>query len=112
MGFDIPIIGLRGFQLLFSFVIIGLSVTLMKGHKIGDAPVTTTYSIFTGAFGAITAVVCLAALWVDAIKGIIVMAIDALTALFYIAGGIVSFLLHMLPHIVMTSHQKRSTNQA
>jgi len=80
---------LRGFQLLFGFVVIGLSAQLVKGQVFGDAPVTLRYSIFAGAFGVIAGAISLAAVFFDAIAAIIVLAIDALAIFFYIAGGIV-----------------------
>lgn len=51
-------------------------------------PATTDYSAFAGAFGLIAALVGIAALFVDSLNGIITWALDALAAVFLLAGGI------------------------
>ncbi|KAK3319219.1 marvel domain-containing protein [Apodospora peruviana] len=81
-------LGLRALQLLFSVVILGLAVTLIKGQVIDDAPVTTKYASFTGGFGIIVCALGVASLWVSAIPDLVVLGIDALAGIFFAAGGI------------------------
>jgi len=87
-----PIItfGLRGAQILFSVVALGLSVSLLKGHKYGDLPATIGFSIFVTAVALLGAFVGIAANWVELLQGIIGAGIDGLVLLANIAGGIVS----------------------
>lgn len=68
--------------------VVGLSSVLLKGQVYGDTPVTTRYSVFTGAFAMIIAAIGLASLFVHAIPAIIPMAIDGLGAVLLAAGGI------------------------
>jgi hypothetical protein len=69
-------------------VVVGLSVTLLKGQVYGNTPTTTRYSVFTGAFGMIVAAVGLVCLFVQAIPAIVPMVLDALAGLLLVAGGI------------------------
>ncbi|KAK4218641.1 marvel domain-containing protein [Rhypophila decipiens] len=81
-------IGLRGFQFLFSVVVLGLAATLISGQVVGNSPTTTRYSTFTGGFGLIVAAVGVAGLFISAIPELIVLGLDALAGVFFIAGGI------------------------
>jgi len=103
---EIVVMALRGFQLIFGFVVIGLSAQLVKGQVYGDSPISLRYSIFAGAFGVITGAISLAAVFFDAIAAIIVMAIDALAIFFYIAGGII--LAYKLRGINCTSESRKN----
>ncbi|KAK3324772.1 marvel domain-containing protein [Cercophora scortea] len=80
--------GLRGIQFVFAIVVLGLAVTLFKQQVYGSAPTTTTYSIFTGAFGIIVAVAGVAGLLVEAIPSIVNMALDAVMGILFLGGGI------------------------
>lgn len=60
----------------------------MKFHAIGDAPVTTKYSSFTGGFGIIAAIVGFVGLFIDAIPDLVPLALDGLSGVFFLAGGI------------------------
>lgn len=77
-------------QGIMAIVVLGLSVDLVKGQKIGDAPTTTKYSTFTGGFGLAVAVIGLVSVFIDAIPALIVMAADAVSGLLLLGGGIVS----------------------
>ncbi|KAM7184676.1 Marvel domain containing protein [Naviculisporaceae sp. PSN 640] len=81
-------LGLRGFQLLFSIVILGLAATLISSQVYGDSPTTTRYSTFTGGFGIIVACVGAAGLFISAIPELIVLGLDALSGILFAAGGI------------------------
>jgi len=85
--------GLRFFQLIFCAVVLGLSISLAKGQGpksegFSAVPATTGYSAFAGAFGLIAGIVGVAALFVDSLNGIITWALDAVAAVFLLAGGI------------------------
>jgi hypothetical protein len=69
-------------------VVVGLSVTLLKGQVFGATPTTTRYSVFTGAFGMIVAFLGLICLFISAIPAIVPMALDTLAGLLLVAGGI------------------------
>lgn len=73
-----------------AIVVLGLSVDLVKGQKIGDAPTTTKYSTFTGGFGLAVAVLGLVSVFIDTIPTLVVMAADTLSGVLLLGGGIVS----------------------
>ncbi|KAJ5198527.1 uncharacterized protein N7498_007644 [Penicillium cinerascens] len=79
----------RAAQLLFSIVVLGLSVTLAKGQGFGSAPAQTGYAAFTGAFGIIAALLGSVALFVDKSDGVITWLVDGVASLALLAGGIV-----------------------
>ncbi|KAH3948971.1 hypothetical protein HBI70_124660 [Parastagonospora nodorum] len=78
----------RAFQLLFGIVILGLSVTLIRGHHWGALPATLGYAAFLGGVTIIAALIGIAAVWITFLEGIVGMAIDVFAALLNIAGGI------------------------
>ncbi|KAJ0297018.1 hypothetical protein COL5a_010734 [Colletotrichum fioriniae] len=71
-----------------AIVVLGLSVDLVKGQKIGDAPTTTKYSTFTGGFGLAVAVLGLVSVFIDTIPTLVVMAADTLSGVLLLGGGI------------------------
>ncbi|KAF2669646.1 hypothetical protein BT63DRAFT_425327 [Microthyrium microscopicum] len=80
--------GLRFFQIIFSAVILGLSINLAKGQAVGKVPATTGYGSFTGAFGIIAGTIGVAAIFVELLDGVISWVIDILAALITVASGI------------------------
>ncbi|KAK1640195.1 marvel domain-containing protein [Colletotrichum phormii] len=80
--------GVWALQGIMAIVVLGLSVDLVKGQKIGDAPTTTKYSTFTGGFGLAVAVLGLVSVFIDAIPALVVMAADALSGVLLLGGGI------------------------
>ncbi|KAK2039548.1 hypothetical protein LZ31DRAFT_569293 [Colletotrichum somersetense] len=76
-------------QGIMAIAVLGLSVDLVKGQLLGDAPTTTKYGTFTGGFGLAVAILGLAATFIDAIPALVVMAADALSGLLLLGGGIV-----------------------
>jgi len=80
--------GLRFFQIIFSVVVLGISITLAKGQGHGAVPATTGYAAFAGAFGILAGLVGVAALFVEFLNGIISWAFDGLAAVVLVAGGI------------------------
>ncbi|KAK3940152.1 marvel domain-containing protein [Diplogelasinospora grovesii] len=81
-------LGLRALQFIFAVVVLGLAVTLIKAQVLGDAPTTTKYSSFTGAFGIIVCAAGVAGMFVSAIPDLVTMALDGVLALLFLAGGI------------------------
>ncbi|KAF2709618.1 hypothetical protein K504DRAFT_455315 [Pleomassaria siparia CBS 279.74] len=88
-----PIItfALRGTQVLFSVVVLGLSIGLIKGQKYPGAaiPATLGYAAFVGATSLLGAFIGLASNWVELLQGIIGAAIDGFVLVINIAGGII-----------------------
>ncbi|KAK1983828.1 marvel domain-containing protein, partial [Colletotrichum cereale] len=73
---------------IMAIVVLGLSVDLVKGQLLGDAPTTTKYGTFTGGFGLAVAILGLASAFVDAVPALVVMTADALSGLLLLGGGI------------------------
>lgn len=81
-------IGVRAVHALLAIIVLGLSVTLMKGQKIGSVPTTTRYSVFLGAYGIIVTIIGLLGLFFEFIPNLITMGFDAAGALLFLGGGI------------------------
>ncbi|KAK3338549.1 marvel domain-containing protein [Neurospora tetraspora] len=81
-------LGLRGLQIVFGAVIIGLSASFITAQKVGSAATTTQYSVFTGAYGILEGFLGIAALFLSFIPDIVVLGADAIGALVLLAGGI------------------------
>ncbi|KAJ5999410.1 hypothetical protein N7451_007220 [Penicillium sp. IBT 35674x] len=79
----------RGFQLVFSIVVLGLSITLARQQYYGSVPSQTGYAAFTGALGVLVALVGIVALFVDSLSGIIIWVLDGVAAVALLAAGIV-----------------------
>ncbi|KAJ5261268.1 hypothetical protein N7478_011863 [Penicillium angulare] len=79
----------RSFQLLFSIVVLGLSITLARQQYYGKVPAETGYAAFTGALGIVVSLIGIAALWVSSLSGIIVWVLDGVTSLALMVAGIV-----------------------
>ena len=77
-------------QILLGAVVLGLSVTLAKHQVNGAVPSETGFGTFAGAFGIIAAIIGLVAVFVESVPGIVSLAADALAAIFYLSGGVVS----------------------
>ncbi|KAK4995102.1 hypothetical protein LTR66_005010 [Elasticomyces elasticus] len=75
-------------QIAFAGIVLGLSISLARHQLIGAVPATTSYSAFAGAFAMLAALIGVAAIFVEAIQGLIMPIIDALAALLLLAAGI------------------------
>ncbi|KAI1479552.1 hypothetical protein K445DRAFT_20232 [Daldinia sp. EC12] len=82
------VLGVRGFVLLFSAVVLGLSVTLAKHQVDGAPPSETSFGSFCGAFGVLVSLIGIAAVFIDKIPTIVPTVADGLAAALYLAGGI------------------------
>jgi hypothetical protein len=80
---------LRTFQFLFGIVILGLSVTVIRGHHWGSLPSSIGYAAFVGGVTILASLVGIAATWVSFLQGVAGLALDGLVALLNIIGGIV-----------------------
>ena len=80
----------RACQLLFTAIVLGLSISALRWQLYGSVPATTSYNAFAGAFGLLGALIGLAAIWVSAIPELIMSAVDAVASILLLAGGIVS----------------------
>jgi len=84
----IALLGVRGIQILFSAVVLGLSITLGKGQVVGHWPTTYSYAAFLGGFGMIAGAFGILCVFVHLFDHTIInLAIDGVVALLYIAGG-------------------------
>lgn len=83
-------VALRGVQALFGIIVLGLSVTLIRGHHWGDLPAGLGYGAFVGGLSFVTAFIGLAATWFDFLGGMVGLIIDGVVALVNLAGGVVS----------------------
>ncbi|RYO45912.1 hypothetical protein AA0113_g10269 [Alternaria arborescens] len=79
----------RGFQALFGVVVLGISVSLIRGHHWGSLPASLGFSAFVGGVTILGAALGVAALFLTFLDGMVGLIIDALVALINAAGGIV-----------------------
>jgi hypothetical protein len=84
---------LRAFQFLFGVIILGLSVTLIRGHHWGSLPSSLGYGAFLGGISILASLIGLVATWVTFLEGIVGAVLDAVVAILNIAGGIVRLAL-------------------
>jgi hypothetical protein len=78
-------------QLIFTIIVLALSVKLAKGQEIGSVPAETGYAAFTGGIGIVAAIVGIAALFVDSLDGLVTLVFDGVSGFALLAGGIVRF---------------------
>lgn len=81
----------RLMQLMFSVIVLGLSIHASQWQNVGSVPATTSYSAFAGGFAVFVSLVGIVAIWMSAIPSLIMSAIDALASVLLLAGGVVSF---------------------
>ena len=65
-------------------------MTLAKQQVLGSVPSETGFGSFTGAFGIIVATLGIAAIFFEAIPGVVTLVADGLAAVCFLAAGIVS----------------------
>ncbi|KAI1337583.1 marvel domain-containing protein [Xylariaceae sp. FL0016] len=75
-------------KLLVGVIVLSLSVTLAKHQQYGSVPAETGFNGFVGAVAIIASIVGLFSLFMENIKGTLVMGFDFLVALLYLAAGI------------------------
>jgi hypothetical protein len=85
-------------QLLFAAVILALSVVMINGYGPGHAPSLLDYGAFCGAAGLIFAVAGIGAIFIEALQGIITLALDGIACFFLLAGAAVSTLCYQNKH--------------
>jgi hypothetical protein len=82
---------LRGFNIIFASIVLGLSIGLMKGQWEGESsPVSLQFAAFVGAISLLGGFIGLAAEWVTILQGKIGLIIDGVITVMNIAGGVVS----------------------
>lgn len=72
----------------------------MHDQTYGSAPSETSFEVFVGLWVLVVALIGIAAGFLSALAGIVMMALDAFGVLFTFAGGVVrspQFFLHFLP---------------
>ncbi|KAI1306404.1 marvel domain-containing protein [Xylaria venustula] len=85
---NIAAITLRAFLVIFSAIVLGLSVTLAKQQVLGSPPAETSFFSFAGAFGLVASAIAILGLIIDKIPRVGVIAFDVLSSIFYLAGAI------------------------
>lgn len=75
-------------MIIAAAVVLGLSVTLAKHQVVEGPPAETSFASFTGGFGVFAAAIGIAAIFLEAIPSLVPLALDGLSALFFLAGGI------------------------
>ncbi|ORY68382.1 marvel domain-containing protein [Pseudomassariella vexata] len=85
---SVAAMGVRGFLLLFSAVVLALSVSVAKEQRFEAVPTQTSFSSFVGAFGLVVSAIGLLALWLNRIPALFVMGADVVTSIFFLAAGI------------------------
>ncbi|CEJ55968.1 hypothetical protein PMG11_02195 [Penicillium brasilianum] len=78
----------RFLQILFSVVVLGLSISLAKHQKYGKVPTQTSYAAFTGALGIIASVIGIVSLFVDRLRGVFTWVLDGVTCIALLAAGV------------------------
>ncbi|KAK6523348.1 hypothetical protein TWF281_001328 [Arthrobotrys megalospora] len=80
---------LRLTQLIFSAIILSLSVVLMLGQRSGEAPIITKFSIFLGSLGLFMSIFgVFSQIFAVMRKSRVVGALDFVVALVQFAGGV------------------------
>ncbi|KAI9662718.1 MAG: hypothetical protein M1831_002761 [Alyxoria varia] len=80
-------LGLRGLQLVFSAVVLALTVVLINGQKEDSVPAVTNFEAFNGGWGIIIAVVGVVGAFVEAVPRFVLLGLDGFTTIFFLAGS-------------------------
>ena len=86
----------RIFQIAFAACVLGFSIAAIRWQHRNSVPATNAYAMFTGAFGLLAGLLGLMAVVIDALAGVFMLTIDCLATVFFLAGGIVSFEMHII----------------
>lgn len=74
---------------MFSIVVLILSIILSRHQYYGKVPSQTSFAAFAGALGIIAAIVGIASLFIQRLKGVISWVLDGVTSIALLAAGIV-----------------------
>lgn len=80
----------RGFQALFGIVVLGISISLIRGHHWGSLPSTLGFSAFVGGITILGAALGLAGVFFSSLDGMISIVADTAVTIINVAGGTVS----------------------
>jgi hypothetical protein len=81
---------LTSFWIIFSAITLALAAVILSKYGPGHVPSLVSYGAFCGGASIFFALIGVAACFFEKLQGIIMLALDALTTLFLLAGGIVS----------------------
>lgn len=99
---------IRGFQIVFAAVVLGLSVGMIKGQgPFLSSPISLRYTAFVGGISFLTGFVGIAAEWVSVLQGMVGLIIDGLIILLNIAGGVLLAIQIGVPKCSDTSDENR-----
>ncbi|KAJ5679558.1 hypothetical protein N7462_007802 [Penicillium macrosclerotiorum] len=79
----------RFFQMVFSGVVLGLSINLARNQYYGKVPSQTSYAAFTGALGIIAGIIGFVALIFSGLGEMVSIVVDGVTSAALLIGGIV-----------------------
>ncbi|KAF1947347.1 hypothetical protein EJ02DRAFT_449925 [Clathrospora elynae] len=78
----------RGLQALFGIVVLGISVSLIRGHHWGGLPASLGFAASVGGVTILGAAIGVMAMFVSFLDGVVGLAIDGVIAIVNVAGGI------------------------
>lgn len=78
-------LALRSLQFLFSVVVLGTSISLIRGQVYGHAPAVTYTSAIVGAIGILASLLGFTAIFITALDGVVTLAVDGLASVLFIA---------------------------
>ncbi|KAI1552298.1 MARVEL domain containing protein [Pyrenophora tritici-repentis] len=78
----------RGLQAVFGIVVLGISVSLVRGHHWGSLPATLGFSAFVGGITILGAALGVAGIFLGFLDGTIAIVVDAVIALINLACGV------------------------
>jgi len=84
----LAIIAIHALRIILSSAVLGLSITLAKGQIVGSAPSATSYATFLGVLGMVSGAFGIFTVFINVFDGIIVLIIEGLVTMLFIAGGI------------------------
>ena len=96
---------LRTIQLICAAVVLALSICAVRWQYRNSVPATNAFVTFAGAFGCLVALLGFAAVVIDVLAGIFMLAHDILATIFLLAGGIVGFTFAIGLQTKLTSYR-------
>ena len=90
MGGKIGSFFLRLVQLVFAIVVLALSIVAVRWQFRGGVPATNGFAAFAGGFACLAGLLGLLSVFVSALAGTIMSALDILATVFLLASGCVS----------------------
>ncbi|KAF2856989.1 hypothetical protein T440DRAFT_503584 [Plenodomus tracheiphilus IPT5] len=84
----VPLIIGRAFQILFSLVVLGITISLIQGHKSGPIPSALAFAVIIGAVSLVGGILNLASSFLEFLHDQLTLIIDGVVLLSNATGGI------------------------